>query len=113
MVWNSQKFQEKSISMGTNFMLTSDIDTFSVRDIDEMMEELRYVGEGNFLYYHYQRPFNDLDFRMFFFLLVTSMFTIRVYLVGKTSLHAYLMSPTSKVHKDEIEQPQHVQKYCF
>ena len=42
-----------------------DMDTFSVHDIDEMMEQLGYVDEGIPLYYHFKRPFSDLDFGLF------------------------------------------------
>ncbi|CAI9278750.1 unnamed protein product [Lactuca saligna] len=42
-----------------------DIDEFCVHDIDEMMETLGYVEEGKLLYYHFKRPFSDLDFGLF------------------------------------------------
>ncbi|CAI9290393.1 unnamed protein product [Lactuca saligna] len=42
-----------------------DIDTFSVHDIDEMMEDLGYASIGKPLYYHFQRPLGDLDFGLF------------------------------------------------
>ncbi|CAI9289416.1 unnamed protein product [Lactuca saligna] len=43
-----------------------DMDTFSVHDIDEMMEQLGYVDEGIPLYYHFKRPFR-FRFRVIFF----------------------------------------------
>ncbi|CAI9291533.1 unnamed protein product [Lactuca saligna] len=42
-----------------------DIDTFSVHDIDEMMEDLRYASVGKPLYYHFQWPLGNLDFGLF------------------------------------------------
>ncbi|CAI9287775.1 unnamed protein product [Lactuca saligna] len=42
-----------------------DIDTFSVHDIDKMIEDLGYTSVGKPLYYHFQRPFGDLDFGLF------------------------------------------------
>ncbi|CAI9281018.1 unnamed protein product [Lactuca saligna] len=42
-----------------------DIDTFSVHDIDEIMEDLGYALIGKPHYYHFQRPLGDLDFGLF------------------------------------------------
>lgn len=43
-----------------------DIDTFSVHDIDDMMEQLGYVDEGIPLYYHFKKnPLSDMDFGLF------------------------------------------------
>nr|KAJ0212945.1 hypothetical protein LSAT_V11C400228200 [Lactuca sativa] len=95
-----------------------DIDEFCVHDIDEMMETLSCVEEGKLLYYHFKRPFLDLDFGLFALAsdsdinhlgtYVGKHKLIEVYVEhGKTVLHTYTMSSTpSKVRIEEIvDQP--------
>nr|KAJ0213269.1 hypothetical protein LSAT_V11C400184090 [Lactuca sativa] len=95
-----------------------DMDTFSVHDIDEMMEQLGYVDEGIPLYYHFKRPFSDLDFGLFALgsdqdvrhlgTFISKHKLIEVYIEhGKTQLHTYTMSPNqSKIQIKEIIEPQ-------
>nr|KAJ0186252.1 hypothetical protein LSAT_V11C900478630 [Lactuca sativa] len=102
-----------------------DIDTFSVHDIDEMMEDLGYASIGKPLYYHFERPLGDLDFELFAlasdedvrFLgsFVAKHKLIEVYIEhDKTTLHTYLMSPThSKVRIMEITEPPSCSKRLF
>nr|KAJ0203928.1 hypothetical protein LSAT_V11C500259960 [Lactuca sativa] len=95
-----------------------DIDEFCVHDIDEMMETLGCLEEGKLLYYHFKRPFSDLDFGLFELAsdsdinhlgtYVGKHKLIEVYVEhGKTVLHTYTMSSThSKVRIEEIvDQP--------
>nr|KAJ0209959.1 hypothetical protein LSAT_V11C400177530 [Lactuca sativa] len=95
-----------------------DIDEFCVHDIDEMMETLGCVEEGKLLYYHFKRPFSDLDFGLFALAsdsdikhlgtYVGQHKLIEVYVEhGKTKLLTYTMSSTpSKVRIEEIvDQP--------
>ena len=95
-----------------------DIDEFCVHDIDEMMETLGCVEEGKLLYYHFKRPFSELDFGLFALAsdsdinhlgtYVGQHKLIEVYVEhGKTKLHTYTMSSThSKVRIEEIvDQP--------
>ena len=42
-----------------------DMDTFSLHDIDVMMEQLGYCDEVLPLYYYFGRQFSDLDSRLF------------------------------------------------
>ncbi|CAI9266386.1 unnamed protein product [Lactuca saligna] len=102
-----------------------DIDTFSVNDIDEMMEDLGYASIGKPLYYHFQRPLGDLDFGLFALAsdedvrylgsFVAKHKLIEVYIEhDKTTLHTYLMSPThSKVRITEITEPPSCSKRLF
>ncbi|CAI9279938.1 unnamed protein product [Lactuca saligna] len=102
-----------------------DIDTFSVHDIDEMMEDLGYASIGKPLYYHFQRPLGDLDFGLFALAsdedvrylgsFVAKHKLIEVYIEhDKTTLHTYLMSPThSKVRITEITEPPSCSKTLF
>ncbi|CAI9286008.1 unnamed protein product [Lactuca saligna] len=102
-----------------------DIDTFSVHDIDEMMEDLGYASIGKPLYYHFQRPLGDLDFGLFALAsdedvrylgsFVAKHKLIEVYIEhDKTTLHTYLMSPThSKVRITEITEPPSCSKRLF
>nr|KAJ0188141.1 hypothetical protein LSAT_V11C900461360 [Lactuca sativa] len=57
--------RRKYIRGKQTFVDLLDIDTFSVHDIDEMMEDLGYASIGKPLYYHFQRPLGDLDFGLF------------------------------------------------
>ncbi|CAI9299253.1 unnamed protein product [Lactuca saligna] len=83
-----------------------------------MMETLGCVEEGNLLYYHFKRPFSDLDFGLFTLAsdsdinhlgtYVGKHKLIEVYVEhGKTVLHTYTMSSTPcKVRIEEIvDQP--------
>ncbi|CAI9291584.1 unnamed protein product [Lactuca saligna] len=102
-----------------------DIDTFSVHDIDEMMEDLGYASVGKPLYYHFQRPLGDLDFGLFALAsdedvrylesFVAKHKLIEVYIEReKTTLHTYLMSPIhSKVRIMEITEPPLFSKRLF
>nr|KAJ0192484.1 hypothetical protein LSAT_V11C800393390 [Lactuca sativa] len=102
-----------------------DIDTFSVHDIDEMMEDLGYASIGKPLYYYFQRPLGDLDFGLFALAsdedvrylgsFVAKHKLIEVYIEhDKTTLHTYLMSPThSKVRITEITEPPSCSKRLF
>ncbi|CAI9282221.1 unnamed protein product [Lactuca saligna] len=94
------------------------IDEFCVHDIDETMETLGCVEEGKLLYYHFKRPFSDLDFGLCALAsesdinhlgtYVGKHKVIEVYVEhGKTVLHTYTMSSTpSKVMIEEIgDQP--------
>ncbi|CAI9293936.1 unnamed protein product [Lactuca saligna] len=102
-----------------------DIDTFSVHDIDEMMEDLGYASIGKPLYYDFQRPLGDLDFGLFALAsdedvcylgsFVAKHKLIEVYIEhDKTTLHTYLMSPThSKVRITEITEPPSCSKRLF
>ncbi|CAI9278149.1 unnamed protein product [Lactuca saligna] len=95
-----------------------DIDEFCVQDIDEMMETLSYVEEGKLLYYHFKRPFSNLDFGLFALAsdsdinrlgsYVGKHKLIEVYVEhGQTVLHTYTISSTpSKFRIEEIvDQP--------
>ncbi|CAI9259612.1 unnamed protein product [Lactuca saligna] len=56
----------KYIKGKQNYVDLLDIDTFSIHDIDEMMEELGHIdSDETLLYYHFLRPFGDLDFGLF------------------------------------------------
>ncbi|CAI9281188.1 unnamed protein product [Lactuca saligna] len=56
----------KYIKGKQNYVDLLDIDTFSIHDIDEMMEELGHIdSDKTLLYYHFLRPFGDLDFGLF------------------------------------------------
>ncbi|KAI3509052.1 hypothetical protein L1887_24076 [Cichorium endivia] len=91
-----------------------DIDEFCVHDIDDMMDTLGYVEEGKLLYFHFKRPFSDLDFGLFALASDSDITHLRTYVGnhklievytehGKTNLHTYLMSPNpSKVRIEEI-----------
>ncbi|CAI9275866.1 unnamed protein product [Lactuca saligna] len=79
-----------------------DMDTFSVHDIDEMMEQLGYVDEGIPLYYHFKQPFSDLDFELFALgsdhdvrhlgTFISKHKLIEVYIEhGKTQLHTLFL----------------------
>nr|KAJ0216526.1 hypothetical protein LSAT_V11C300153300 [Lactuca sativa] len=58
----------KYIKGKQNYVDLLDIDTFSIHDIDEMMEELGHIdSDQTLLYYHFMRPFGDLDFGLFAF----------------------------------------------
>nr|KAJ0200449.1 hypothetical protein LSAT_V11C600329540 [Lactuca sativa] len=58
----------KYINGKQNYVDLLDIDTFSIHDIDEMMEELGHIdSDQTLLYYHFLRPFGDLDFGLFCF----------------------------------------------
>lgn len=97
-----------------NYVDLVDMDTFSVHDIDDLMEELGYCEEGNLLFYHFLRPTADLDFGLFALacdqdVLYLGQFVanhklIDIYIEhGKTNLHTYSMSPNhSKVRLVEI-----------
>nr|KAJ0192876.1 hypothetical protein LSAT_V11C800410730 [Lactuca sativa] len=95
-----------------------DIDEFCVHSIDEMMDILGCVEEGKLLYYHFKRPFSDLDFGLFALAsdsdinhlgtYVGKHKLIEVYVEhGKIMLHTDTMSSTpSKVRIEEIvDQP--------
>lgn len=41
------------------------MDTFCVHDIDEIMESLDCAKEGKLLYYHFNKPFSDLDIGLY------------------------------------------------
>ena len=102
-----------------------DIDTFSVHDIDEMMEDLGYASVGKPLYYHFQRSFGNLDFGLFALAsdedvrylgsFMAKNKLIEVYIEhDKNTLHTYLMYPThSKVHITEITKPLSCSKRLF
>ncbi|CAI9286511.1 unnamed protein product [Lactuca saligna] len=102
-----------------------DMDTFSVHDIDEMMEQLGYVDEGIPLYYHFKRPFSDLDFGLFALgsdqdvrhlgTFISKHKLIEVYIEhGKTQLHTYTMSPNqAKVQIKEIIEPPSCSRRLF
>ncbi|CAI9300522.1 unnamed protein product [Lactuca saligna] len=93
------------------------MDTFSVHDIDEMMEQLGYVDEGIPLYYQFKRPLSDLDFGLFALgsdqdvrhlgTFISKHKLIENYIEhGKTQLHTYTMSPNqSKIQINEIIEP--------
>nr|KAJ0214740.1 hypothetical protein LSAT_V11C400189350 [Lactuca sativa] len=70
-----------------NYVDLVDIDTFSIHDIDRMMEEFGHIdSDDTLLYYHFPRQFGDLDFG--------NPELIDVYIEhGKTNLHTYYMSP--------------------
>ncbi|CAI9276997.1 unnamed protein product [Lactuca saligna] len=55
----------KYIKGNERYVYLLDIDEFCVHHIDEMMETLGCVEEGKLLYYHFKRPFSDLDFGLF------------------------------------------------
>nr|KAJ0186169.1 hypothetical protein LSAT_V11C900500450 [Lactuca sativa] len=116
----------KYIKGKQNYVDLLDIDTFSIHDIDEMMEELGHIdSDQTLLYYHFLRPFGDLDFGLFALgsyqdvhhlgMYVANHKLIDVYIVhGKTNLHTYSMSPNpSKVKIVEIKEPPACSKQLF
>ncbi|CAI9301668.1 unnamed protein product [Lactuca saligna] len=116
----------KYIKGKQNYVDLLDIDTFSIHDIDEMMEELGHIdSDETLLYYHFLRPFGDLDFGLFALgsdqdvhhlgTYVANHKVIDVYIEhGKTNLHTYSMSPNpSKVKIVEIKEPPACSKQLF
>ncbi|CAI9274077.1 unnamed protein product [Lactuca saligna] len=114
----------KYIKGKQNYVDLLDIDTFSIHDIDEMMEELGHIdSDETLLYYHFLRPFGDLDFGLFALgqdvhhlgTYVANHKVIDVYIEhGKTNLHTYYMSPNpSKVKIVEIKEPPACSKQLF
>nr|KAJ0188756.1 hypothetical protein LSAT_V11C900480270 [Lactuca sativa] len=116
----------KYIKGKQNYVDLLDIDTFSIHDIDEMMEELGHIdSDQTLLYYHFLRPFGDLDFGLFALgsdqdvhhlgMYVANHKLIDVYIEhGKTNLHTYSMSPNpSKVKIVEIKEPPACSKQLF
>nr|KAJ0209391.1 hypothetical protein LSAT_V11C400179930 [Lactuca sativa] len=55
---------EKYIKGKQTYVDLLDMDTFSLHDIDVMMEQLGYCDEVLPLYYYFGRQFSDLDSRM-------------------------------------------------
>nr|KAJ0203893.1 hypothetical protein LSAT_V11C500293290 [Lactuca sativa] len=116
----------KYIKGKQNYVDLLDIDTFSIHDIDEIMEELGHIdSDETLLYYHFLRPFGDLDFGLFALgsdqdvhhlgTYVANHKLIDVYIEhGKTNLHTYSMSPNpSKVKIVEIKEPPACSKQLF
>nr|KAJ0187464.1 hypothetical protein LSAT_V11C900468320 [Lactuca sativa] len=116
----------KYIKGKQNYVDLLDIDTFSIHDIDEMMEELGYIdSDQTLLYYHFLRPFGDLDFGLFALgsdqdvhhlgTYVANHKLIDVYIEhGKTNLHTYSMSPNpNKVKIIEIKEPPACSRQLF
>nr|KAJ0204474.1 hypothetical protein LSAT_V11C500269550 [Lactuca sativa] len=97
------------------FTLSIYINTFSIYDIDKMIEELGHIdSDQTLLYYHFLRPFGDLDFGLFalgcdkdvhhLVKYVDNHNLIDVYIEHrKTKLHTYYMSPNhSKIPHFEM-----------
>ncbi|CAI9301559.1 unnamed protein product [Lactuca saligna] len=116
----------KYIKGKQNYVDLLDIDTFAIHDIDEMMEELGHIdSDETLLYYHFLRPFGNLDFGLFALgsdqdvhhlgTFVANHKLIDVYIEhGKTNLHTYSMSPNlSKVKIVEIKEPPACSKQLF
>lgn len=94
-----------------------DMDKFFVHDIDEIMESLNCINEGKLLYYHFKKPFSDLDVGLYALTsdndinhlstFVGKHKLIDVYTEhGQAMLHTYFVSPNpNRIRIHEIVEP--------
>ncbi|XP_023739755.2 uncharacterized protein LOC111887845 [Lactuca sativa] len=107
----------KYIKGKQNYVDLLDIDTFSIHDIDEMMEELGHIdSDQTLLYYHFMRPFGDLDFGLFAFRSDQDVHHLGTYVANHKLIDLFLEWNDSPIEHEsvpdltEVENDSHLDK---